>query len=246
MSAAAAWEFAGKTDLGCVRANNEDSFLIDKALGLLIVADGMGGYDFGEVASALAVRAIRDAAASAARSRNLEGFIQSANVLIREKARDYPGHAGMGTTVVAVLADERSLTVGHVGDSRCYLFRRGILSRLTQDHSLAQKSQGLRHILTRAVGADEMVQVDVSRRPVRPGDVLLLATDGLTTMVGDEEIGRILRENPSVSGAAAALVERARRAGGSDNITVICGRLGEFGPQGLRNRATAFFRRFQR
>ncbi len=234
------WEFAGRTDLGRVRSNNEDSFLIDEALGLLVVADGMGGHSFGEEASALAVRAIREAAAE---GKDPVLSIRGANALIREKARSSAGHKGMGTTVVAVWIKADAFTVAHVGDSRCYLFRKGLLSQLTHDHSLAEESRGLRHILTRAVGAEETVEVDVSRHELKIGDRLLLASDGLTTMLNDEAIGRILANESSSSRAAAALVEAARQAGGADNITVVCGRFLPERPRGFWEKAADLFRR---
>jgi protein phosphatase len=189
-----AWDFFGRTDPGCVRPSNEDSLGIDADLGLLVVADGMGGHNSGEVASELAVATIRDCARRmlgaepaeaaaggdcgvSARGRQLERFIKTANTVIYEKGRALPQDAGMGTTVVAALADERSLSVAHVGDSRLYLFRQGVLSPLTEDHSLVgdQVRQGLitpaaaarsplQNILTRAVGTDPEVAVDVRRR----------------------------------------------------------------------------------
>ncbi|MCX5796012.1 MAG: Stp1/IreP family PP2C-type Ser/Thr phosphatase [Elusimicrobia bacterium] len=256
MSPERVWDFFGRTDAGCVRANNEDSLGIDADLGLLIVADGMGGHNSGEVASDLAVSTIRDYARrmlggekvlvpegadpdSSARCRQLEHFIKTANTVIYEKGRALPKDAGMGTTVVAVLADERSLSVAHVGDSRLYLFRRGVLRQLTEDHSLvgdqvrrglitpeAAAHSTLQNILTRAVGAEPEVKVDVAEHPVLPGDVLLLATDGLNKMVSDEGLAQVLAREPAPARVVDTLVDMARRAGGLDNITLICGRLG--------------------
>jgi protein phosphatase len=255
MSPSLVWEFAGKTDPGCVRSNNEDNLGMDLELGLVVVADGMGGHNSGEVASDLAISTIRDYArrmlggdkvvvpeggdpAMPVRCRQLEHFIKTANTLIYEKGRAFPKDAGMGTTVVAVLADEKSLSVAHVGDSRLYLFRRGVLSQITQDHSLvgdqvrrglitpeAAAHSTLQNILTRAVGAEPEVKVDSAEHPVLPGDVLLLATDGLDKMVSDEKIAEVLAAGPAPAEAVDALVEMARKAGGLDNITVICGRL---------------------
>jgi protein phosphatase len=246
-----------------VRVNNEDSLDIDRELGLFIVADGMGGHNSGEVASDLAVSTIRDYArrmiggekilvpdgsdpSLPVRCRQLEYFIKSANIVIYEKGRAFPKDAGMGTTVVAVLADDKSLSVAHVGDSRLYLFRRGSLSQLTQDHSLvgdqvrrglitpeAAAHSTLQNILTRAVGAEPEVKVDVAEHPVLPGDVVLLATDGLDKMVSDEEVARVLAAEPAPAQAVDTLVDLARRAGGLDNITVVCGRLGAVRPQGF-------------
>jgi protein phosphatase len=260
VSPGSAWDFYGRTDSGCVRSNNEDSLALDADLGLLVVADGMGGHNSGEVASDLAVSTIRDYARRMlggekvivpeggdpgvpARCRQLEHFIKTANTVIYEKGRAFPQDAGMGTTVVAVLADERSLSVAHVGDSRLYLFRRGSLSQLTDDHSLvgdqlrrglitaeAAAHSTLQNILTRAVGAEPEVTVDVAEHPVLPGDVLLLATDGLNKMVSDDELSRVLARESAPAQVVDTLVDLARRAGGLDNITVICGRLGA-GPE---------------
>jgi protein phosphatase len=257
------WDFYGRTDSGCVRANNEDCLGIDADLGLLVVADGMGGHNSGEVASDLAVSTIREYArrmlggekaivpeggdpAVPVRCRQLEHFIKSANTVIYEKGRAFPKDAGMGTTVVAVLADGTSLSVGHVGDSRLYLFRRGVLSQLTQDHSLvgdqlrrglitaeAAAHSTLQNILTRAVGAEAEVKVDVAEHPVLPGDMVLLATDGLNKMVSDEELARVMAREPVPAQVVDVLVDMARRAGGLDNITVICGRLGAGPERGL-------------
>ncbi|MDD5656169.1 MAG: protein phosphatase 2C domain-containing protein [Elusimicrobia bacterium] len=269
-----AWEFCGRTDPGCVRSNNEDNFLIYEEVGLLAVADGMGGHNSGEVASGLAISTIKDFAARmlagdkqlvpqagpaglSARGRQLAYFLESANTIIFEKGRAFPKDAGMGTTVVAVLVDDRTLTVAHVGDSRLYLFRNGALTQLTEDHSLvgdqlrrglipaeAAAQSVLQNILTRALGAEAGVKVDVSEFPVLPEDVVLLATDGLSKMVPDEQVARVLGAEPFVGRAAEVLVELARKAGGLDNVTVVCGRLGrrERGP-GILGKVSEFFKR---
>jgi len=271
MNPECSWDFAGKTDRGRVRANNEDSFLIEEGLGLLIVADGMGGHNSGEVASSLAVSTIRDllaqrlgeggAAAPEAgepglspRARELEYCVTSANTLIYEKGRAASNDAGMGTTVVAALADERSVCVAHVGDSRLYRLRDGALTQLTEDHSLVgdQLRRGLitpeaaahsvlQNILTRALGAEALVKVDVAEHAVLPGDMLLLATDGLSKMVSDEEVARVMTQDPDPHHAAETLVERACAAGGTDNITVICGRLVAGRPRGLWRQVSRLF-----
>lgn len=268
------WEFSGKTDPGCVRSNNEDSLAIDEDLGLLVVADGMGGHNSGEVASGLAVSTIRDFAHQilggglaslpegepglSLRGRQLEHCVRSANTVIYEKGRAFHQDAGMGTTVVAVLAGPESVTVAHVGDSRLYLYRRGILTQLTEDHSLVgdQLRQGLisceeaarshlQNILTRALGAEADVRVDVAEHPVQAGDMILLATDGLNKMISDEEIARVMREETVPACIADALVARARRAGGTDNITVICGWLAPRPASGLVTRVRRFWHGFK-
>ena len=267
------WAFAGKTDPGCVRANNEDGLLIYDEVGLVAVADGMGGHNSGEVASGLALSTIRDLAARmlagdkrivperggaalSVRGRQLSYFLETANTMIFEKGRAFPKDAGMGTTVVAALVDERSLTVAHVGDSRLYLYRNGLLTQLTEDHSLvgdqvrrglitaeAAAHSALQNILTRALGAEASVKVDVSEHPVLPGDVLLLATDGLNKMVGDDDVARLLGREPAPGRSVVTMVEAARQAGGSDNITVVCGRLERRGrASGLLGRVADFFK----
>jgi protein phosphatase len=240
-----------------VRRNNEDSLAIEEGLGLLIVADGMGGHKSGEVASAMAVAIIQECARRTSddeeaqapegadggrlpspRGRRLERFIKTANAAIYEKGRASIQDAGMGTTVVAVWVDDISLSVAHVGDSRLYLLRQGVLTRLTEDHSLAAQQ----NILTRAVGAEAEVKVDVAEHAVWPGDKILLASDGLTKMVADEEIARVLRDVPAPGRAAAALVERALQAGGIDNVTVLCGAKGSARAPGLWGKARGLFR----
>ncbi|MBI3549647.1 MAG: Stp1/IreP family PP2C-type Ser/Thr phosphatase [Elusimicrobia bacterium] len=245
------WDIAGKTDPGCVRENNEDSLAVDLRLGLLVVADGMGGHNAGEVASRMATETILDYArkmiggdkqmipeggdaSKSVKARQLEYFVQTANTLIFEKARVIPQDHGMGTTVVAVLADDGAATVAHVGDSRLYLFRRGALEALTEDHSLvadqvrrglitaeqAEKSS-MQNILTRALGTEPNVVVDLQDYPVLPGDVLLLCTDGLTKMVSEAEIAKTLSSSPTALSACDSLIAAARAAGGVDNITVV-------------------------
>lgn len=250
-----ALEIAGSTDPGCVRSNNEDDFAIEPELGLMVIADGMGGHNSGEVASDITTKTIRDFAKQmlggqksvvpeggdpslSVRGRQLEYFVKTANTMIYEKGRAFPKDAGMGTTVVAALADSKSLTVAHVGDSRLYLFRRGHLSQLTEDHSLvadqvrkglitsvdASKSN-LQNILTRALGAEAEVKVDVADHPLLPGDIILLATDGLSKMVPDEEVARTISEDPTPQKVVERLIEKTRAAGGVDNVTVIAARV---------------------
>ncbi|MFA6004316.1 MAG: Stp1/IreP family PP2C-type Ser/Thr phosphatase [Elusimicrobiota bacterium] len=247
------WEFFGRTDTGCVRSNNEDNLLIDDAIGLLVVADGMGGHNSGEVASALAVSTIRDfarkllagdqvmdpasdGAGFSLSGRQLDYCVRCANTVIYDKGRAFPDDAGMGTTVVAALAGPDHVSVAHVGDSRLYIFRNGTLVQLTEDHSLVgdQLRRGLisseeaarsnlQNILTRALGAEEDVRVDVADHPVRSGDIILMATDGLNKMVSDERIAQVIKTEASPKRIVEALVALARQAGGTDNITVICG-----------------------
>ena len=266
-------EVSGATDPGCVRANNEDNLIVDEELGLYVVADGMGGHNSGEVASALATQTIREFArkllggkqlvapeASAPgmslRGRQLQYCVKSANTLIYEKGRAFPKDAGMGTTVVAVLIDSQSMTVAHVGDSRAYLFRAGQLQPLTEDHSLvgdqvrrglistdeAAKSS-LQNILTRALGAESDVQVDISDHPLLPNDVLLLASDGLTKMLEDSVVGATIEREDSPRAIVDSLIAQARAAGGVDNVTVIAARVGPGGGSSLREVLSRLFGR---
>jgi protein phosphatase len=251
---ASLFDFSGATDPGCVRERNEDSLAIEPSLGLMVVADGMGGHNSGEVASRLAVDTILEYArkwiggetlivpeggdpALSVRARQLSAIVQVANTMIFEKSRAFPKDHGMGTTVVAVLADGDRLTVAHVGDSRLYLLRGGLLQQLTEDHSLVadqvrhgliSREQGeksaLQNILTRALGTEERAAPDLSEHPILPGDSFLLCSDGLTKMVPESEIVRIVSANPSCEAAAKALVDEARRAGGLDNVTVVLAR----------------------
>ena len=248
-------EVAGATDPGCVRKNNEDNFAVEPDLGLLVVADGMGGHNSGEVASDLATKTIVDfarkmtggakslvpeggSAGLSPRGRQLEYFVKTANTMIYEKGRAFPKDAGMGTTVVAAIVDGRSLTVAHVGDSRLYLWRRGELSQLTEDHSLVgeQVKRGqitadeasrssLQNILTRALGAEGDVQVDVGEHPLLPGDVVVLATDGLSKMVSDADVAAVVAAKAEPKAIVDELIARSRAAGGVDNVTIVAARV---------------------
>lgn len=255
-------EIAGATDPGIVRKNNEDNFAVDPELGLLVVADGMGGHNSGEVASDLAAKTIVDFARRmlggsknmvpeggthglSVRGSQLEYFVKTANTMIYEKGRAFPKDAGMGTTVVAALVDARSLTVAHVGDSRLYLWRRGELSQLTEDHSLVgeQVKRGqitadeaarsnLQNILTRALGAEAEVAVDVSDHPLLPGDIVLLATDGVNKMVTDAEVARTIETEREPARIVDSLIAKSRAGGGVDNITVVAARVPGGGDDG--------------
>ena len=265
-------DVAGETDPGCVRPNNEDNFVVDEDLGLFVVADGMGGHNSGEVASDLAARTIREMAQkmlggeqqlvpeggdpqASVRARQLEFFVKHANTMIYEKGRAMSKDNGMGTTVVAVLCDGQSATVAHVGDSRAYLYRNGQLQALTEDHSLVgdQVKRGLisaaeavksnlQNILTRALGADREVQVDVADHPLLPGDVLLLASDGLMKMVDDPQVAKTIAEQPTARGIVDSLIQQSRAAGGVDNVTVIAVRV-ETGSGGVAGFVSKLFGR---
>ena len=224
---------AGATSVGQVRELNEDSFLVDERLTLYAVADGMGGHQGGEVASRTAIEALRAAVAS---GRAINDAIRSANSAVLEKASGAPDLEGMGTTLTAVVAPEGSdtLLIGHVGDSRAYLVRDDRLERLTEDHSLVEElvREGRltpeqaeihpqRAIITRALGVDAEVDVDVYTTRVRVGDRVLICSDGLTTMVRERDVERLARAERDAPVVAEALVAAANDAGGEDNITVI-------------------------
>jgi PPM family protein phosphatase len=226
---------AAVTDVGRVRAGspNEDGYLdqIDR-LGLVAVADGMGGHRAGEVASATALEALRAAVAS---GQPLSDAIEGANDAVLAKSVSDQELAGMGTTLTAgMLGSDGYLVVGHVGDSRAYLVRDGELTQITDDHSLVEEMvrggeltreqaevHPRRSIITRALGIDPEVEVDEYPIELRPGDRILFCSDGLTTMVRPDEIASILSRERDPKRAAQLLVDAANAAGGEDNITAV-------------------------
>jgi PPM family protein phosphatase len=225
---------AGRTDAGRVRRRNEDSFVLDPPL--FAVADGMGGAQAGEVASRLAAAAFREYhdADRLEPAERVEAIIQEANRRIYERARTDSEASGMGTTVTAAILTNGRVSIGHVGDSRAYRIRNGELERLTEDHSLVadlMRSGRLtpeeadahpqRSVITRALGTDAEVDVDTVTVDVEPGDLFLLCSDGLTTMVPEEDILRIAQEADDLNEAARTLVRAANSGGGEDNITVV-------------------------
>jgi len=265
-------ELAGATDPGCVRKNNEDNFAVEPDLGLLVVADGMGGHNSGEVASDISCKTIVEyarkmlggektlvpegSAGLTPRGRQLEFFVKSANTMIYEKGRAFPKDAGMGTTVVAALVDSKTLTVAHVGDSRLYLWRRGELIQLTEDHSLVgeQVKRGqltadqaarssMQNILTRALGADKDVQVAVAEHPLMPGDLVLLATDGLNKMVLDADIAAVIAAEQEPQRIVDTLIAKSREAGGVDNIAIVVAKVPAPGGGGVKNLVSRLFGR---
>jgi protein phosphatase len=243
---------AARTDVGRKRQGNEDTFCLDPGLGLYVVADGMGGHAAGEVASRLAVDTIREwmekhlngadtamvgpAAPSGSPEANfLLSSIRLANRIVFDAAKDSRDYAGMGTTVVAALAQEERFILAHVGDSRIYRIRGDRISQVSRDHSFvqqqvdngmmsaaeAQQSQ-YRHMITRALGLRETVDVDLSEQPARPGDILVLCSDGLSDLLDDHEIlAEVQEHDGDLQEACQALVDRANAKGGDDNITVL-------------------------
>ena len=230
-----------KTDTGRQRRDNEDNAFVRAPL--FVVADGMGGAQAGEVASKLAVEEFHEALPDeGSAEERLTDRIRAANRRIYDLSRTEHEHAGMGTTLTAAYLDDDHLAVAHVGDSRAYIFREGELARLTQDHSLVEElvrqgklteEQAAEHpqrsIITRALGIEGDVEVDTWSYPMRAGDVVLLCSDGLTSMIGEEQIVHILGGEPSLDRAADGLIGAANEAGGRDNITVVLFRLEEVG-----------------
>jgi serine/threonine protein phosphatase PrpC len=232
-------EQAQKTDTGKQRHANEDSYYARAPL--FAVADGMGGAQAGEVASSIAVRAFeRGFTEEGSPEGELKDLFKEANQEIHELAQRDSSRAGMGTTLTAAVVGDDEVSFAHVGDSRAYVLRDGELKRLTKDHSLVEelRRQGRltdeqaeehpqRSVITRALGPEESVKVDTMTFPAREGDVFLLCSDGLTTMVGEDEIKRVLTESRSLRSAVSKLIDTANRQGGRDNITVVAFKLEE-------------------
>ncbi len=243
------YEFCFRTDPGLARENNEDSVTVDEPTRLGILADGMGGYNAGEVASGMATsfiktelgRWLQEASASASDAdvrRAMDICVDNANRAIFNAANSNPQYAGMGTTLVVGAFREGRLLMGHVGDSRAYRLRGGRLQQITHDHSLLQEQidAGLitqeqaafsanKNLVTRAVGVEDTVLLETHLHDLMPGDVYLLCSDGLNDMVDDESIAQLLQSCDSLDEAGAALIDAANDAGGKDNISVILARV---------------------
>jgi protein phosphatase len=222
------------TDTGRQRSANEDSVFVRAPV--FVIADGMGGAQAGEVASKTSAESFDRKLPEGPPERILKQTIEGANRTIHKLARQDPNLAGMGTTTTAAILDEKAeeVAIGHVGDSRAYRLRRGKLERLTRDHSLVEEMRRKgqlteaqaedhpqRSIITRALGPEPEVEVDLQTVPALAGDVFLICSDGLTTMLDDEHIERLLARATSMPNAVRALVDEANRAGGRDNISVI-------------------------
>ena len=236
-------EHAHRTDTGRQRHANEDSYFARAPV--FAVADGMGGAQAGEVASRIAAGAFqRGADSQAPPESRLEQIALNANREIHELAQRDSSRAGMGTTLTAAMVQGNEVSLGHVGDSRAYVLRDGQLKRLTKDHSLVEelRRQGRlteeeaeehpqRSIITRALGPEPEVNVDTMTFQAKAGDVFLLSSDGLTTMVSDEQIAAILAEAKTLRGAVNRLVDAANANGGRDNITAVAFRVAEVGAE---------------
>jgi PPM family protein phosphatase len=238
-------ELHGAVDAGRARSNNEDSVAVDADASLAVLADGMGGYNAGEVASNMATsfilselgRWLTEASTQATDQevrRAMDICVDNANRAIFNAANSNPQYAGMGTTLVVAVFRQSQLLVGHVGDSRAYRLRAGRLVQITRDHSLLQEQidAGLitpeqaafsanKNLVTRAVGVEDTVQLETHQHEVMPGDLYLLCSDGLSDMLADESISQVLQAHESLESGCKALIEAANDAGGKDNISVI-------------------------
>lgn len=239
------YEFCLRTDPGLARENNEDSVTIDEPTRLGILADGMGGYNAGEIASGMATAFIkselgrwlsqagRHANAKEVR-RAMEICVDNANRSIFNAANSNPQYSGMGTTLVLGVFQDGRLMLGHIGDSRCYRLRDGEFVQITKDHSLLQEQMdaGLitpeqaatstnKNLVTRALGVEDAVLLEVNEHRVEPGDVYLMCSDGLSDMVDNDNIAQLLATEVPLEQKVTQLIEAANANGGRDNISVL-------------------------
>jgi serine/threonine protein phosphatase PrpC len=247
-------EFAGITDVGRVREKNEDAIAINEELKFALLADGMGGYNAGEVASEMAVSGIKEILEKGLRRSRFSFFrkrsgdyvrellteaIAEVNQRIYQKARSDPSYYGMGTTLSAIVFHGKRITIAHIGDSRIYRFRNGELVQLTRDHTWVQDQvdagwmtrqeaqvSEYKSLLTRALGVYEEVSADINDHGTLPGDLYLLCSDGLTDTVSERKITAIVRAADASNPQAMCrhLVDIANEAGGFDNISVVAAR----------------------
>jgi protein phosphatase len=249
---------AGNTDVGVVRSGNEDSFLLNCAGGLFIVADGMGGHAAGEVASEMAVQivssdlgSLRGLSDAEAASR-MRSAIRKANAAIFDRTLAEHDKRGMGTTATVMVLFSRRYLIGQVGDSRAYLLRDGDLLQLTKDHSYVQEQvdaglltpeQARTHpysnVITRCVGANEDVAPDIYFGNLERGDVVLLASDGLTGMLEDQQLATIMSAEENPETCVNKMIADANRRGGLDNITAIVIRVDDVEAQNTGEMPTA-------
>ena len=242
------------TDVGMLRDHNEDAIASDLSIGLLVLADGMGGYKAGEVASEIAVLMVAAEITELMQSKSslvklapdlllesnmLMDAVAKTNAMIYKISQDQPQCAGMGTTLVASIFTNNKLVVGHIGDSRMYRLRGEIITQLTEDHSVIQeqinaglltREQALlsnhKNLVTRALGVDPEVELELQEFEVEISDIYLLCSDGLTDLVNDTELTKILLEaNGNIASAAKELIQVANENGGTDNISVIIAKI---------------------
>jgi protein phosphatase len=239
------FEFFSQTDTGRVRTNNEDSIAVDDSCGVAVLADGMGGYAAGEVASGMACDFIRselsrwlhEASSNASDGdvkRAMDICVDNANRAIFGAANSNPTYAGMGTTLVLAVFRSGRLLMGHIGDSRGYRWRDGELQQITKDHSLLQEQidAGIltpeqaqfaanKNLVTRALGVEDLVLMETHLHDIQSGDIYLMCSDGLSDMLRDQQIAEIMTAHDSLPDMGAALVAAANDAGGRDNIAVV-------------------------
>ncbi len=239
------FEFFSQTDTGRVRSNNEDAVALDESVSIAVLADGMGGYNAGEVASGMACdfikaelgRWLQEAAHNASDSdvkRAMDICVDNANRAIFNAANSNPTFAGMGTTLVLGVFRSGRLLMGHIGDSRAYRFRGGQLHQITKDHSLLQEQidagiitpeqaafSANKNLVTRALGVEDMVLLETHVHDIQSGDIYLMCSDGLSDMLRDPQIASVMAAHTSLPEMGAALIAAACEAGGRDNIAVI-------------------------
>jgi protein phosphatase len=239
------YKFCAKTDTGRSRDNNEDSVAVDEETRLAVLADGMGGYNAGEIASGMATAFIKSEMSrwltevgTTARPkevrRAMEICVDSANLSIFNAANSNANYSGMGTTLVVGVFREDVLVLGHIGDSRCYRLRAGKLEQISRDHSLLQEQidaglvtleqaqhSNIKNLVTRALGVEEIVLLEVNEYQVELGDIYLMCSDGLSDMVQDSVIAKILNAEGGLEHKVQMLVDAANDNGGRDNISVL-------------------------
>lgn len=238
-------EFFAATDTGRARNNNEDSVAVDEESRLIVLADGMGGYNAGEIASGMATAFIKSEMArwltetgkhakTKEIRRALEICVDNANRSIFNASSSNPQYSGMGTTLVVAVFHHNTLVLGHIGDSRCYRLRDGALSQITKDHSLLQEQidaglitqeqaagSSIKNLVTRALGVEDVVMLEINEHQVQVGDCYLMCSDGLSDMVDDAEIASILGGPVPTDQKADILIAVANEHGGRDNISVL-------------------------
>ncbi|MES2952917.1 MAG: Stp1/IreP family PP2C-type Ser/Thr phosphatase [Pseudomonadota bacterium] len=239
------YHFCAKTDPGRARDNNEDSVVFDEPSLTAVLADGMGGYNAGEIASGMATAFIKselsrwlteagEGAKAKEVRRAMEICVDNANRSIFNSANSNAQYAGMGTTLVVGVFREDKLVIGHIGDSRCYRLRAGALEQITKDHSLLQEqmdaglitpeqaaTSSIKNLVTRALGVDESVLLEVNEHSVQVGDTYLMCSDGLSDMIDDDAIAKIVTGEVPLEQKAKQLIDQANDNGGRDNISVL-------------------------
>ncbi|MEI8155499.1 MAG: Stp1/IreP family PP2C-type Ser/Thr phosphatase [Burkholderiales bacterium] len=239
------YQFCSLTDPGRARDNNEDSVAFDEPTLTAVLADGMGGYNAGEIASGMATAFIKselsrwlteagDGAKAREVRRAMEICVDNANRSIFNSANSNAHYAGMGTTLVVGVFRDDKLVLGHIGDSRCYRLRGGVMDQITKDHSLLQEqmdaglitaeqaaTSSIKNLVTRALGVDELVQLEVNEYSVQAGDIYLMCSDGLSDMVDANAIGQIVATEEGLEQKAKQLIDLANGNGGRDNISVL-------------------------